>query len=221
MGRTITKTFHQPIGEAFFGVSVDDEIDLAGTTAGLYPGMFLSVGICQSCEVDRVKSVHEDGTIRTYGRRTGCVTVQPLANLSGCWLQLDVMPLPPISVGIVCSSANGVLLDRSFPECALGRELEVNGNNMGLIRGASVLPGGRSVISVEYPAIAEGVGVATAGQFVSFKGKRVGNSPFVTLTARLPESGTVRLSLMQGWRSSKDCIEDVISYSKTLCEGAL
>ena len=221
MGRTITKTFHQPIGRAFLGRAVDDEIDLDGTTAGLYPGMFLSVAICQSCEVDRVKSVHEDGTIRTYGRRTGCVTVQPLANLSGCWLQLDVMPLPPISVGIVCASAGGVLLDRSFPECALGRELEVNGDSMGLIRGASVLPGGRSVISVEYPAVAEGVGVAISGKPLTFKGRRVGHNPFATITATIPESGTVRLSLRQGWRSSKDCIEDVISYSKTLCEGAL
>ena len=220
MTKTISKTFYQPIGLPFTGKSAGSEI-APSSTCGLYPGLFLSISIAQCCEVDRVKSVNPDGTFLTYGSRTGDVTIQPLADLSGCWLQLDVTPPPSISLGIVCASPKGVLLDRSFPECAMGRLLSVGSTSLGSILGATVMPDGRSVLSVENPVKVDGVGVASVGNAQSIKGKRSGRSPFVTLNGSIPTIGTAKLSLFQGWRSSKPCIPDVISYGKTLCEGEL
>ena len=141
MPRTIAKTYCQPIGVPLVGNAVGTEIAL-DQTCGFYPGLFLSIAFGQCCEVDRVKSVTTDGTITTFGSRTGSVVVQRLADLSGCWLQLEVTPPEDISLGIVCASSNGVLLDRSFPECALGRSLSVEGRSLGSILGASVMPDG-------------------------------------------------------------------------------
>lgn len=220
MTKTISKTFYQPIGLPFTGTSAGFEIS-PSSMCGLYPGLFISISVGQCCEVDRVKTVNPDGTFLTYGSRSGAVTIQPLANLSGCWLQLDVTPPPPISLGIVCASPKGVLLDRSFPECAMGRSLSVGPVSLGLILGATVMPDGRSVLSVENPVKADGVGVASLGSTQSVKGRRSGHSPFVTLNGSIPTTGTAKLSLFQGWRSSKSCIPDVISYGKTLFEGEL
>lgn len=220
MTKTISKTFYQPIGLPFMGKSAGSEI-APSSTCGLYPGLFLSISIAQCCEVDRVKAVNADGTFLTYGSRTGDVTIQPLADLSGCWLQLDVTPPPAISLGIVCASPKGVLLDRGFPECAMGRSLSVGSTFLGSILGATVMPDGRSVLSVENPVKVDGVGVASVGTAQSVKGKRSGHSPFVTLNGSIPTIGTAKLSLFQGWQSSKGCIPDVISYGKTLFEGEL
>ena len=217
--RNISKTFYQPIGGVLHGISAGSEI--AVNTCGLSAGMFLSIAIDQCCEVDRVKSVGTDGTIKTYGNRSGKVTVQAMADLSGCWLQIDVIPPEPISVGLICASPNGVLLDRSFPECALGRSLTVNGKPLGDILGAAVMPDGRSVLSVSTPIKIEGVGVAHAGRSLTLKGKRSGHSPFVTVSGSIPEIGNAKMTLLQGWRSAKSCIPDTISYSKVLCSGVL
>ena len=219
MSRNISKTFYQPIGSPLHGISAGSEI--ATNTCGLTVGMFLSIAIDQCCEVDRVKSVGTDGTIQTYGTRSGKVTIQPMADLSGCWLQIEVNPPEPISVGLICATPNGVLLDRSFPECALGRSLSVNGKSLGNILGAAVMPDGRSVLSVSTPMKIEGVGVAHAGQSTTLKGKRSGHSPFVTVSGAIPEIGNAKMTLLQGWRSAKPCIPDTISYSKVLCNGAL
>ena len=217
--RNISKTFYQPIGGALSGISSGSEIALK--TCGLSVGMFLSIAIDQCCEVDRVKSVGSDGTIRTYGKRSGNVTVQPMADLSGCWLQIEVTPPDPISIGLICATSKGVLLDRSFPECALGRSLSVDGQSLGNILGAAVMPDGRSVLSVSSPIKVDGVGVAHAGQSIKLKGRRSGHSPFVTVSGSIPEIGTAKMLLLQGYRSVKDCIPDTISYSKVLCNGAL
>lgn len=216
----ITKTVYQPIGSLMSGKAVGNELDV-GACSGLFPGDFVSIGCGNICAVDRLKSLDGSGIAIVSGSYRGAVTVQKLANLSGCWLELEVTPPSPISVGLICATPKGVLLDRNFPECALGRELSVNGKTLGSILGATVLSDGRSVISVSNPIAIEGVGVASVGGLTKVKGQRIGDSPFVTIAAELPIVGDLKLSLKQGWRSRKACIPDMVSYSKILCQGSI
>jgi hypothetical protein len=216
------KTFTQPIGSPITATISGNELAL-DQSCGIYAGDFLNITIGGCCVVDRVKSIRGDGLIQLTGTGYGAssVTVQKLANLSGFWLQVDTTPPPPISLGIACSGPEGLLLDRGFPECALGRTLTINGQSLGTVLGAVVLGDGRSVVSVSNPKKLSGVAVASVEAPRSIKSATAGASPFLSLNATLPDSGEAVLSLRQGWRSSKSCIPDVITYSKTLCRSAL
>jgi hypothetical protein len=216
------KTFTQPIGSPLSATISGDELAL-DHYCGIYAGDFLSLTIGGCCIVDRVKSIGSDGLIKLTGSgyEVACVAIQRLANLSGFWLQVDITPPPPISLGIACSGPEGLLLDRAFPECALGRTLTINGQSLGTVLGAVVLADGRSVVSVSSPKKLSGVAVASAEAPRVIKGAISGASPFLTLNATLPTSGEAILSLRQGWRSSKDCIPDVINFCKPLCRSAL
>ena len=215
----ITKTIYQPLGSPVTGKASATEIDL-GSNSCLSPGTFVSISHDGCCEVDRVIT-SIDGLVTVSGSYNGLVTVQALADLSGCWLELTTNPLDPISLGIVCATEAGVLLDRRIDPCVVGRSLMVNGTSLGIIYGAAVLADGRSVLSTDKRQKIEGVGVATAGFSTVQKGARVNGSPFATISAQMPSSGSMALYLRQGWQSSKSCVADVISYSELLCSGAI
>jgi hypothetical protein len=216
------RTFTQPIGPLLSATISGAELAL-DRSCGVYVGDFLNITIGGCCVVDRVKSIGSDGLIQLTGTGYGVspVVVQKLATLSGFWLQVDTTPPPPISLGIACSGPDGLLLDRVFPECALGRTLTINGQSLGTVLGAVVLGDGRSVVSVSNPKKLSGVAVASVDTPRSIKSATAGDSPFLSLNATLPDSGEATLSLRQGWRSSKACIPDVITYSRTLCRSAL
>ena len=215
----ITKTIYQPLGYPVTGKASASEIDL-GSSSCLSPGTFVSISHSGCCEVDRVIT-SIDGLVTVSGKYNGPVTVQALADLSGCWLELTTQPLDPISLGIVCATEAGVLLVRKIDPCVVGRSLMVNGTSLGIIHGAAVLADGRSVLSTDKRQKIEGVGIATAGSSTVQKGARVQGSPFATISAQMPSSGSMALYLRQGWQSSKACVADVISYSELLCSGAI
>ena len=215
----ISKTIYQPLGSPVTGVAKGQEIDL-GKSTPFSPNTFVSIAHDGTCEVDRIASV-SNGVVTVAGDYSGSVTVQALADLSGCWLQVDTVPLPPVSLGIICGSAAGMLLDRPVDECVAGRSLIVNGRDFGIIHGAAVIAGNRAILSVTNPSKIEGVAIAAAGQPQSLQGPRVNGSPFATINVSLPASGSMVLSLRQGWQSTKACIADVVTYSEVLCAGDL
>jgi hypothetical protein len=210
----LTKTIHQPLGLPVSGVASGTEIMVQGDFKA---GDWLSVSHNGRCDVDRVIAATPGAITVAASYPNGPISLQRLADMSGFWLQLDTCPLDPVSLGVLCSNGTGMLLDRPVDPSVIGRTLEVNGVSFGKILGAAVMAGNRALLSVEKPGKVEGVAIATAGNPSTHKGPRSGSTPFVSISAPTPRSGSYTLTLNQGWQSAKACIPDAINYSQKLC----
>jgi hypothetical protein len=205
-----TYSYNQPTAEPIPGVGGGNDIQMQPSC--LRPGDWVTVSPC--CGVDQVVAVLAHG-ITLQGTYSGPVSVQPLANLSGFWLQADIKRQPEISLGLVCATKNGALLDRPLPECAIGRRLRVSGRDLGIIISAAVLPDSRTMMYTDGLIEVKGVGSAFAGPDYCVAGP-TGVGPTLTLAFDMPDDSAGTVAVLRGWKSTTSNLPPVIDFRKEL-----